>query len=455
VRCVPSIARILLAALLAGAPACFAEAPRRTLDGGRLGRVVLFAPEPPPRAFVYLFSDSAGFGTDLEDEAGALSAHGAAVVGVDLPAYLRGLAASDDGCHYVVAELEALSQRLQRELGFDGYRSPVLAGVGAGGTLAYAALAQSPAATIGGAVALHAAPALATRVPLCAGAPSRAVAGGGFAYERRSELPAPFESASEGDIETALAPLLAPEEETAASRSALPIVELPAAHPGPFFAVIFSGDGGWRDLDKSVGTILAERGVPVVGVDSLRYFWQPKTPEQVAGDLAELVRGHAARWGTPELILIGYSFGAGILPFAYNRLPERERAAVVQLSLLGLEPTAEFEFHISGWLGAEGSDARPVLPELARIDLARVQCVYGADEPKTLCRAPELAGAEGIVTRGGHHFDGDYAALAAKILEGAERRRAQRATTPATPPETREATSVSTKGTARPPGEAR
>jgi len=57
-------------------------------------------------------------------------------VGVDLPSYLAGLAATEqDRCHYTVAELEEWSHRLQRELGFERYRLPILAGVGAGGTL--------------------------------------------------------------------------------------------------------------------------------------------------------------------------------------------------------------------------------------------------------------------------------------------------------------------------------
>ena len=45
---------------------------------------------------------------------------GVAVVGVDLPAYRRGLAASDDGCHYLISEVEDLSKRVQREFGFSG-----------------------------------------------------------------------------------------------------------------------------------------------------------------------------------------------------------------------------------------------------------------------------------------------------------------------------------------------
>jgi type IV secretory pathway VirJ component len=453
--------RALALALVLALAACGAGEPAESREAGRLGRVLLFRPAPPPRAFVFLFSEGEGFGSDLEAAARALAAGGAAVVGVDLGQYLRGLAASDDGCHYVVAELEALSQRLQRELGFPGYQSPLLAGAGAGGTLAYAALAQAPAATLGGAVAVDAAPALATRVPLCAGAAARPTTGG-FAYAPDAKLPAPFRAAAGEGLDAALAPLLGREgaAPAAASLAGLPVVELPAERPGELFAVIWSGDGGWRDLDKTIGGLLAERGVPVVGVDSLRYFWKPATPESVAGDLARILAAARARWGTSQAVLVGYSFGAGILPFAYNRLPEEERARVVQLSLLGLEPSAPFEFHVGGWLGAEPADARPVLPELLRIAPDLVQCFYGEEEPSTLCRAPELAASERLHTRGGHHFDGDYAALAEKILAGAERRAAaraaaQRETRPPTPPEIRAATSVSTKATARPPGDAR
>ena len=62
------------------------------------------------------------------------------------------------------------------------------------------------------------------------------------------------------------------------------------------------------------------------------------------------------------------------------------------------------------------------MPELARLDLARVQCIYGEDEEGNACTDPALAPAELIRTSGGHHFDGDYEALARMILRSAERR---------------------------------
>jgi type IV secretory pathway VirJ component len=405
-----------------------AAPPPERREEGRLGTVTLFPPAQPQRSLAFLFSDRNGFGPDLQQAARALAEQGVAVVGVDLPAYLKGLAASDDGCHYLLSEIEDLSQRLQRELGFEGYRSPLLAGVGEGATLAYAALAQSPAATVAGAVCVDRAPVLKTKVPLCPGAPSHAEAGG-FAYAPVPRLPGTLHEERRASGETpgsrlAAASLraLAPAAPPAASLAGLPLIEVPAEPPGEMFAVIYSGDGGWRDLDKTIAEILARHGVSVVGVDSLRYFWRKKTPEQVAHDLASILEVYRDRWGAPRVLLIGYSFGAGILPFAVNRLPAEARSAVVQISLLGLEPNAAFEFHVSGWLGSRAGDGPPVLPELERIDPGLIQCVYGEDEEETLCRAPELARTERIHTKGGHHFDGDYQALARKILAGAERR---------------------------------
>jgi type IV secretory pathway VirJ component len=57
---------------------------------------------------------------------------------------------------------------------------------------------------------------------------------------------------------------------------------------------------------------------------------------------------------------------------------------------------------------------------------AIVQCVYGADEKDTLCPALVNTGIDIVKTNGSHHFDGNYGALAAKIIEGWEKEIAAR-----------------------------
>ena len=141
--------------------------------------------------------------------------------------------------------------------------------------------------------------------------------------------------------------------------------------------------------------------------------------EEVAADLAAIIEHYAGLWSRPEVLLIGYSFGADILPFAYNRLQAPARAKVKQLSLLALSTFADFEIHLSGWLGdSRRPDSLDTAPELARLGGVAVQCFYGIDDTGTGCTLPELMGAEIVRTTGGHHFDGNYPALAKQILAG-------------------------------------
>jgi type IV secretory pathway VirJ component len=235
--------------------------------------------------------------------------------------------------------------------------------------------------------------------------------------------PPPTDTPAEVLVAT-LGPLLAaPEVAGTAPTAGLPLTEIPAAVPGRMLAIIYSGDGGWRDIDKQIGGVLAENGVAVVGVDSLRYFWHEKPPDVIARDLAGIIDDYGRRWNRDEVILVGYSFGAGVLPAAINRLPAAVRDAVVEVSLLGLGAQTTFQIQVAAWFGAAPRRVTAaVLPEVVRLDLTRVQCVYGMDEDDTLCRRPELAGAEVVRTAGGHHFDGDYQALARRILDGARRR---------------------------------
>jgi len=51
--------------------------------------------------------------------------------------------------------------------------------------------------------------------------------------------------------------------------SDLPVIEVPASGPTTTpMAVILSGDGGWAGVDKRMAASLAERGLPVVGLNS-------------------------------------------------------------------------------------------------------------------------------------------------------------------------------------------
>jgi type IV secretory pathway VirJ component len=202
----------------------------------------------------------------------------------------------------------------------------------------------------------------------------------------------------------------------------LPLVEVPATggETGDLAAVFLSGDGGWAALDKAVSRKLAAGGLPVLGLDSLKYFWKRREPEAAAADLARASRYALEVWGKKRLVLIGYSFGADVLPALVNRLPEDVRARISALVLLGLSDTATFEIHITSWIGGKPKNGQPVAPEIAKLHVPRIVCVYGEEEKGSYC--PSVKGATLIELKGGHHFDRDYDGIARRLEKELRRR---------------------------------
>jgi type IV secretory pathway VirJ component len=413
---------------------------------GRFGEARLFAAKGIPRAVVVLFAGKESWSDADSAAAVRLAENGATVVGVDLARY-RNVAGTSDTCLYLVGDIERATLKIERHHRFAHYLAPILAGVGKAGALAQAMLAQAPAGAIAGIVAVDPAAAIDMGRPICTSPPREAGVAGtpgfllasfsdqasdvGKAALARAAAPGtpveitPFPPAS--SQAESLAQLILGRLATVARSSGsvvgdLPLVAQPPPAPGAPLVVIMSGDGGWRDIDKVIADDLGKRGLAVLGWDSLSYFWTAKTPEQLGRDLAVALSYYGDKWHTGPIALVGYSFGADVLPFAVDRLPAELRARIVQLSLLGYGGKADFKIHIAGWLGESTSAAAlPAAPEMARIDSRRVQCFYGADESDSACPGLAASGAELVMLSGGHHFGGDYGAIAARIADGLTR----------------------------------
>lgn len=384
------------------------------LAGGRYGDVRLVVPAGRASAYVVYLSDRGGWRAADQAVLEAIAAAGAIAVGVDLDRYYRKVGADRGAvrsrCDGLIGDVEGLSRQLQHRLQGDTYYFPIMAGMGEGGALAMRVLAQAPDHTLSGAVALN--PARTIRIPvrLCKGPP-----GAPFGFRNTAVL-APSALA---DAPARIVALLQPHINvpSADGVAALPLEELPSSVPGPLLAVVLTGDGGWRDLDRTIAENLQRSGVAVVGWDCLRYFWHERTAQETADDLATALRYYSARWHGEQIALIGYSFGADVLPAVYARLPADLRGRVVLVSLLALSPKADWEISVTGWLGAPPTDkARAIAEDLAALPPAIVQCIYGAEELDSPCPGLVGSGADVVRTTGGHHFDRRYDVLAQRIL---------------------------------------
>ncbi len=427
-------------------------APAFAIDSGRYGDVRLALPEGPPRGYVVLFSDAGGWTPDDQARLDAISKIGAIAVGVDTDAYLGRVAASDPRCAQLIGDTEAFSRKVQREHAGAEYFYPLVAGVGKGGAVAGAIVAQAPDRTVGGAVSVDPWGALNVTHGWCPrvteGDDARARRTFGVpllkqfwtvalspaaSYPTRAHFDTLATLVPQLDVQTlaaaaepqTLASLIAPHltEDDFSSLAGLPLVELPASQPSRLMAVFFSGDGGWRDIDRTIGEKLQSLGVSVVGWDSVRYFWSRKTPERTASDLSAVISAYSARWRADRVALIGFSFGADVIPSVYDRLRPSLKDRIPMIALLSPEPAADWEIRVAGWLGAAPSaEATPLAPEVEKIPGKMLQCFYGNKDPLSYCPKLIGRGAEVFEKQGIHHFDGDYPLIAHQILEGLERR---------------------------------
>lgn len=452
----------------------------QTIDHGLFTGVQVYRPTRPVEQFVEWLATGDGLPADDQQRVQTMLSAGAMVAVIPWGPFYRKLVAQDGKCTYGAGALENLARHVQAFDKLPGYLSPIVAGSRNGAALAYALLAQAPAGTFASALSVGFCPRLVLKTPLCAGNALRwqmsAGTDTGFDLQPAESLVAPWVAlAATPAASPDAAPLCTPAaaqafvqqvsqalwastpaaiaattvaasaaaaaaEGTAAFENAyarlaarqvalgppparladLPIVEVPVgavpvdAGSEKRFAVMLSGDGGWAGIDKGLAAAFAAQGIPVAGFDSLRYFWSARTPDGLAADLDRVIRYYAARWKRSEAVLIGYSQGADVLPFAVNRLPAATRAGVRSTVLLGPGQKASFEFHVTNWIGPSGD--RPIAPEASKLLAASTLCVYGADERDSLC--PELSPrhARPMPLAGGHHFGGDYEALAARIL---------------------------------------
>ncbi|MGH8588078.1 MAG: virulence factor family protein [Gammaproteobacteria bacterium] len=424
-----------------------------TIETSEFGAVDVTGPSGSAQGFAIVFSGDQGFSDGEREAIRALTGAGLAVAAIDSRKAITGLDRSDpdEACTDLAVPLEWVSHQAQRRLGFTRYARPALLGFETGAALVYAALAQAPPLAFARGLSADFSPRIKLHRPLCGlsgqqddgqqaltpGQPVREpwqIAG----VEAVSEDAAKFFAAvatdnkGSGDHDTpktgslktlymdAVQPILreATRRDQPLAVTDLPIVEVSSVSNLGILAIIYSGDGGWRDLDRTLGDLLRDRGAAVVGVDALHYFWSKRTPEETAADLERIIRHYRRAWNVGHIALIGYSFGAEIIPFAYNRLFQEARASVLMLSLLAPGRATDFEIQIFGWVGEGPSrDALSIMPEIRKIAATMLQCFYGIDDDEvSLCTSEDMRGAEIIELPGDHHFDRRYAPNADRII---------------------------------------
>ena len=424
---------------------------------GAFGEITVYAKSATPQSLILFASGDGGWNQGVVDMAKSITDEKTAVAGFSTVTYLKN---SDSGkkCLYPAGDLELLSKYLQKKLNFKSYDHPVLVGYSSGATLVYGSLAQAPDGTFQGALSLGFCSDIETKNIFCKGfglTSRKLINTKGFDLDPAqrdmstwitlhgdqdkvcalSDIQK-FVSATNG---AALVPLSKVGHGFSVQKNwmpqflsgifrirennksiqiegdlkDLPLVFYPASDAKSDTMVVFlSGDGGWAGFDKSFADAFIKDGIPVVGFNSLKYFWIAKTPEQGAEDLNRIIESLRIKWKRDKVIVVGYSFGADVAPFFISRLPASTKKLVSKVVLLAVGKTADFEFHFTDWV-SDSSKGQLIAPEVSKLSQPiKVYCLYGEDEA-------EDSGCPGMKSKsvfvksfsGGHHFDSETAEL--------------------------------------------
>jgi type IV secretory pathway VirJ component len=181
--------------------------------------------------------------------------------------------------------------------------------------------------------------------------------------------------------------------------------------PAPVTAVFLSGDMGFNfGLSGKVAAALAARGVRVTGVVSPVAFASHRTKAQAASIVEEALDQalHGNEGG--RLILIGESYGADIVSVAAPRLPARLLNHIDAIQLIVPAPDVYFRADPTGLAYMGDADAHP-LPALKQLRKPPLVCIYGEDEPDSLCPYLRQTAAKLVALPGGHYLNHDPARL--------------------------------------------
>lgn len=446
-----------------------------SLQYGVFGKLKIYQSVTVPKELVLFISGDGGWNQGVIDMADNFVAMDAMVVGVDIRTYLKNLKKSKSPCYYPAADFENLSKFIQKQYHYKNYVSPVLAGYSSGATLVYGILAQSPANTFSGAIALGFCPDLQIDKQLCAGSGLKSHSlgkGKGFYLEATNNLKEPFialqgmqdqvcdfkttasflkqipnaklialQKVGHGysiqknwvpELKEAFAEIVSKkqaevksshEEINESQLKELPIHAIPSTvNPEKPMVFLITGDGGYTSFDQAFCKELADSGTPVVALDALKYFWNEKTPASTTADVEKLISFYKSKWQRDKVILIGYSFGADAFPFIYNNLTKTTRESIQLLAMLSPATEADFEIHITDMLSLpRGKRQYDVSAEVNKIKNLKIVCLYGSEEEpeiKSEINNPEVSF---ITIPGGHHYNNAYREIVNLIMQRSER----------------------------------
>jgi type IV secretory pathway VirJ component len=427
-----------------------------SLNVSSFGKVYIYNRTTTPQNVILMISGDGGWKSGVIGFSQTFSEMNSLVIGVDILQYFKDLRERTDECYNVAADFVQLASVIEKKYDFPDYIPPVIMGYSSGATLVYGILAQERPGTFIGGISVGFCPDIELPKMLCEinGLTVTAdVPGKRYILQADDKLGYPwivlngkldkicnypavvdFVSKTKGaelitlpkvghgfskwsdfmpqwkDAYSRL--ITAYEKEKPAKVDAGQVKNLPLVitnskiqdRQAPV-ALLISGDGGWYGFEQSIADNLAKQGIPTVGLDSKKYFWKRRTPEETASDIAKALNFYGEEWDRTKFVLVGYSLGAEIVPFIVNRLPEETKSKIESVVLLSPATTTDFEIHISNMLGmGNRQNTYNTIDEIVKLRSIPTLIIFGDGEKTEI---PALLSKTTVIIKkipGDHHY---------------------------------------------------
>jgi type IV secretory pathway VirJ component len=420
------------------------------------GKVFVYKKSDTPSNVIIMISGDGGWKSGVVGFAEKFSDMNNLVVGVDILRYFKDLRQRPDECYTVAADFVKLATVIEKKYNFPDYAPPLIMGYSSGATLVYGILAQARSGTFIGGISLGFCPDIELPKMLCQtnGLTERIDVSGksyflqpdaklgnqwivlqgkldkvcnysevedfvrkttdaelitlpdvGHGFSKWSDFMPQWTDAFNRLIGKNRKSQTAKENPTMVKD--IPVVITLAKFQNKYLpvALLISGDGGWYGFEQSIADKLAGEGISTVGLDSKKYFWNRRTPDETAVDISATLKYYGREWGRDRFMLIGYSLGAEIVPYIINRFPADMKSMVSSAVLLSPDISTDFEIHISNMLGmGNRQNTYNVIDEMNRIESVSTLCIFGADEKS---KVPGLLKGDALKTEiipGDHHY---------------------------------------------------
>jgi type IV secretory pathway VirJ component len=390
------------------------------------------------------------------------------VIGVDILQYYKDLIGRSEECYHIATDFITLASTIEKQQNLPSYQEPVLMGYSSGATLVYALLAQAQPNSFKGGISLGFCPDVELPKHFCEinGLKQHPLTNGkSFDLDPDSQLGnkwivlngkldkiCDFQNTLDFVNKTADTKLIVldkvghgfsnwadfmPQWDTAfqslfekndpqksdtsalqnikTSVDDLTFVLTPAKinKDGTPMALLVSGDGGWYSLEQNICNHLASAGVSVIGIDSKKYFWNRRNPQETAQDFVKIYNHFSEEWKKDTILLIGYSMGAEVIPFIFEQLPKEIQLKTKSMVLLSPDSWGDFQIHITNMIGLGNSkNTYDVTSELKKVsNYGSILIITGDAENSTMPIDLSATNIKFATVPGNHHYKSDSFAI--------------------------------------------